>query len=356
MTPPRAPEPPMPTVSTPARAAAPARRASLSTLLAENRTRDPEFAYGLSNHQSMALGALAGLGADEAQLAAFADGYATRLRPLREEAPLASGDFRTSIGVHAALVGLIRQFEQALAARGRSAVLAETLPALLPGLWGGAFHGMIRTAYALDIADDAELAHALAYFVTVGVPLRPLPKAKPAASVSARELFARAAADPQLKRGFEGALIVDAMQPAADQPGVDELVAALRVEASTLDELALAALDLYIHTLDFTAIHAVTSTHALRLLLPHLPDAERELALRYHFQALLVAALSIKAPQNVPAPGKTLPDWPALVAHALKSTDDHDVKLVFTCREESRLRAPDAYRAAAALRLHLAWS
>jgi hypothetical protein len=55
--------------------------ASLRALLAENRTRDPEFGHGLSNHQSMALGALAALGADQTRLAAFADHYAPRLRP-----------------------------------------------------------------------------------------------------------------------------------------------------------------------------------------------------------------------------------------------------------------------------------
>src|SRR5436190_19892522 len=44
------------------------RRASLRELLAENRTRDPEFGSGLSNHQSMALGALAKLGADDRRL------------------------------------------------------------------------------------------------------------------------------------------------------------------------------------------------------------------------------------------------------------------------------------------------
>jgi hypothetical protein len=349
MTPPRKPDPPFipPAV-------APAPRASLRSLLAANRTRDPEFGNGLSNHQSMALGALAALGADEETLAAFADRYSTRLRPLRDATPLASADFRASIGSPAALVELIRSFETALAERGRNAVLKETLPSLVPGVCGGAFHGLIRTAYALDVEDDAELAHALAYFVTVAVPLRPLPSARPDPSATARELFARAASDTQLKKGFEGTLIVDAMRSAAEQPGVDELVAALRVDADTLDDLAGAALDLYVHTLDFTALHAVTSTHALRLVLPKLAEGDQALSLRYHFQALLVAALSIRTPQNVPIPGTSTPDWASLATHAVRSTDDHDEKFVFTCREEARLRTPDAYRAAAAQRLGLA--
>jgi hypothetical protein len=233
-------------------------------------------------------------------------------------------------------------------------VLGETLPALLPGLSGAAFHGLIRTAYALDAEDDAELAHALAYFVTVAGPLRALPHAHPNASATARDLFERAAADTTLEKGFSGKLIADAMRSAADQPGVDELVATLRIAPDTLDELAGAALELYVGSLDFTALHAVTSTHALRVVLPHLPERDQVLALRFHFQALLVAALSMRPPQNVPVVGSTPPDWPVLIARALASTDDHDVKFIFTCREEARLRTPDAYRAAAALRLGVA--
>jgi hypothetical protein len=301
----------------------------------------------------MALGALAALGADDGVLEAFADQYSTRLRPLRDAAPLASADFRASIGSPSALLGLIRQFETELGERGRNAVLKATLPSLLPGLWGGAFHGLIRTAYALDAEDDAELAHALSYFVSVAAPLRPLPDARPNASATAGELLARAAADTHLKKGFYGALIVDAMRAAADQQGVDDLVEALRVDHATLDDLAGAALDLYLRSKNFTALHAVTSTHALRLVLPLLPERDQAAALRYHFQALLVAALSIKLPKNAPVAAPSPPEWPELVARALQSSDDHDVKFVFTCREEARVRTPDAYRAAAALRLGL---
>jgi hypothetical protein len=332
-------------------AAAPARRATLRELLAENRARDPEFGGGLSNHQSMALGALAKLGADDARLAGFADEYASRLRPLRDAAPLVSDDFRASIGSPPALVGLVHRFEADLAARGRRALLAEVLPALMPGVSGGAFHGLIRTAYALDAEEDAELAHALAYFVTVAEPLRELPAPRAAASLGPTASFARAEADPRLKRGFHGVRIVDALRPAAEQPLIDDVVADLHLGETTLDELASFALDVYMRTLDFTAIHMVTSTHAIRLLLPYLP--EPDVALRYQFQALLVASLTIAASQNVPRPGPTLPSWSALTARALDSKDDHDVKLVFTCREEASVRAPDAYRAAAALRLHL---
>jgi hypothetical protein len=322
---------------------------SLRELLASNRTRDPEFSYGLSNHQSMALTALAGLGADDARLAAFASSYGARLRPLRAETPGVSGDVRASLGSPPALVSLIHGFEREISALGRNAVLRNVLPSLLPGLSGGAFHGLIRTAYALDAEDDAELSHALAYFVTVAKPLRPLPPAT--ASASAADLWERARGDSRLKRGFAGSLISDALQESAHQPALDDYVAALAVGPGTLDELARAALDFYVATADFTAIHAVTSTHALRLLLPHVP--EPELALRYHFQALLAAWLSVSGTGSVPRPRQPLPTFEELAALALRRDDDHDVKLVFTCREEGKLRGWEEYRTAAAVRLGL---
>jgi len=344
--PPHAPEP---SGSNLTREALPPR--SLRELLARNRATDPEYGNGLSNHQSMALGALSALGADAARLEAFAAAYATRLRPLRPSAPIASADFRASIGVPSALCELARSFESELSAHGRAGVLRRLLPELAPGIGGAAFHGLIRTAYALGAEDDAELAQALAYFVTVGQPLRALSEARAADERPAQSLLASAAADPRFGSVTAGGLIADAMRAAARQPGFDEVVGKLRTGPGTLDELARAALELYLGTLDFTALHAVTSTHALRVLLPFY--AEPELALRYHFQALLAACLTISKRRLRGPSNSASPEWSTLIGSALLRNDDHDVKFVFTCREESTVRDAAAYREAAALRLGL---
>lgn len=159
-------------------------RARLRELLAHNRACDPEFGRGLSNHQSMALTALSALGPDDARLSAFAAAHGERLRPLRAETPGAASDVKAAIGSPPALVTLIGAFERDIGARGRKAVLGDVLPLLLPGISGAAFHGVIRCAYALDAEDHSELAHALAYFVTVAKPLRPLPPSAPSASAA----------------------------------------------------------------------------------------------------------------------------------------------------------------------------
>ena len=137
---------------------------------------------------------------------------------------------------------------------------------------------------------------------------------------------------------------------AARQEHFGEYMTELQVSPETLDELAGVALEFYVHDFDFTSLHTVTGTHALRLLLPYLSDPEP--ALRYLFQALLAATLTQSGRSEYEL--KTAPpDWPLLAEKARASPDEHDAKFIFTCREEAAVRTPDAYRKAAAQRLRL---
>lgn len=323
--------------------------ATLRALLSENRRRDPVISGGLTNHLSMALSALAWLGGSDQQLQGLAGAHAPYLEPLRQAMPLPLDDWRAAVGAPQALVALSQYFEQQLSARGRELLLREVLPALIPGLSGALFHGMIRTAYALRAEDDAELALALAYFATVARPLRALPEPTHATAETADQLLRRALRDPRFgkRRGIADASA--AFRVASELPGFDVTVAELQLHPGTIDDLARAALLLYLGTREFVALHAVTSTHALRLLLPYL--AEPEVALRYQFQALLAACLGF-VDRKLGEPSEVAPpEWSTLLAAVLTSTDDHDLKLVYTCLDEDRLNPSIAHRAAAALRL-----
>src|SRR5690349_14358993 len=190
-------------VTTPS-SAPPSERTVLRELLAENRTRDPEYGGGLSNHLSMALVALAQLGADDARLAAFARRYERRLDPMRALAePIAWAKWRDGLGREEALTSVLAAFDLRLRERGRDEVLAEVVPALVPALGAQLFHGLIRTAYALRIADDEELAHGLAYWASAATPLRALPAAT-AASDSPAALMAAARSDRELAQPIRG--------------------------------------------------------------------------------------------------------------------------------------------------------
>lgn len=108
------------------------------------------------NHLPMALVALEGLGGDEERLREFAAFYEKRRRPKTEKERAASD-----------------RIAEDLAKRGSACVLADLLPRFTPGIGAAAFHGLIRTAYAVDSGDDTDLPDALRYWTGTYRELRP---------------------------------------------------------------------------------------------------------------------------------------------------------------------------------------
>ena len=88
---------------------------------------------------------------------------------------------------------------------------------------------------------------------------------------------------------------------------------ALRVGPGSLAAIARAMLGMYLGSGDnFTALHAVTGTHAYRMIEPFIDVADRTTGRRYLWQSLVAAYVSIGAPALVvPAPGScpTGPRW-----------------------------------------------
>jgi hypothetical protein len=322
---------------------------TLAELLTANRARDPEFGGGLSNHQSMALVALAEMKAEPSRLRAFAKRYDRHLEPMRPRGPgVEYATFEAVLGRPQAFVGLVDAFAAELVVRGRDAVLRETLPKLWPSVGRVAFHGVIRTAYAVRRDEDVlELAQGLAYWASRGTPMRALPSAM-GASTDADALVTAALAKPEL-RVDRGGLIDAGMREAAAKPGFDEAVGALAIDDDALGTIAAAALRLYLGTGDFTALHGVTGTHAVRVLLPW--ASEPAVALRWQWQSLVAAALTVRDAKLGDASDADAPSWDALLAEARERNDDHDVKLVDTCVQQGEALAAPGYRAAAALRL-----
>ena len=124
--------------------------------------------------------------------------------------------------------------------------------------------------------------------------------------------------------------------------------ARLREDEHTLAAIAAAVLELYVATADFTALHAVTTTHAYRLLSPYLERG----AVRYQFQAIAAAFVSI-APRLGAPPSHAAPAWPQIVGRTLESLGAHDIELVDIAREEEAHYRQPTYRRAAARRMRL---
>lgn len=306
----------------------------------------PEYRGGLSNHLPMALVALHRLGADADRLREFFERYTLRLAlaPARAS-PLE--DWQSGLGRFDAFADLHAGFAQRVQAQGAAATLRAVLPVLMEGVGAAAFHGLIRTAYAVQAGHDGELAAGLAYWACRHLPL-PAPEPAAPAQREPRDWLAALAAEIDVR--IEGGLIFEQMRAVGRQAAFARHAHALAIDAGTLQRLADLAAQRYAATRHFTVLHLVTSAHALRVLLPCLSEAaQRAVAVRAYGRAfaagVIASGIALDAPAR-PAPSLA---WPALAERARTSNDDHVIKLVDSCREEAAIYGDGARRHAAAL-------
>lgn len=314
---------------------------TLVELLDQGAAFDAEYGHELADHRPMALAALERLGAGPERLRAFAASYErkTGLRPARAPEPWPSGDgWPGRLGQRAAWPLYRDLFRQWIAHEGAVDLLAQVLPGLMPGCAAAAFHGPIRVAYAVQVGHVAEVADALALWAAFHQTL---------GSLGRRSGTER---DPQallrqLEAGrSEAPLIALRMADAARGGRVNRVVGALQVDAGTPERLARAAALAYARTGNFTALHLVTATHAMRVLSRLLEEDQREPAWRWFWQAF---AHAVVAARLRPRPAPPLREWPEILARALASDDEHVIKLVDSAREEERAYGGDDWRRAA---------
>ncbi len=302
---------------------------------------DGDYGDGLSNHLPMALIALERLGADAAHLHAWEHRYAAAapLNAARPPQPWPAGDpWPDRLGDTTAWPAYRGLFAQWLVLEPPDDVLGQVLPQLMPGCGGAAFHGLIRTAYAVQAGHAGELVDGLAHWAAHHQPLGALPEAAPAGT------------DPlpllrRLRAGNSGArLITGRLADAAQGGEVNRQIAGLQIEADTPQRLARAAAFAYAHSGNFVALHLLTSNHALQVLTRFfIDDAAATDAWRWYWQAFAHGVVAARL-QALPPPARL--DWPALLAQALASDDEHVIKLVDSARELARADA--AHTAAAA--------
>ena len=308
--------------------------AILDDLLRAHRHDAAEYEAGalaLSNHLPMAVAALGDLGASPERVTSFATAYAGRHR-----LPPASPGERDAR----------ERWRRRLAYEGRERVLQAELPRLADGIGGAAFHPAIRSAYALARGDDDELAAGLAYWeaamtVIPGAPVVRTVRAEEALAVLAAAALTRQRREPLI--AIRVAAIASTPQFAA--------VAAVSPAASELPRLAVAAAVSFAERSDFTALHMMTATHAMRVFASRL-DVEG--AMPGFWRAY--AAGGVDAARMPTLDGATLdalraedaPGWPALRDAAVAQDDEHVIKATYTAwREDESLDEP-VFRVAAA--------
>lgn len=312
------------------------------SLIADSRRFSTTYGAGFFNHLPMALLALERLGGDEARLRQFAAFYEKRLRPQAPGESLPNDDWREALGQRRYESALAAKFDDDVRSRGAAALLRDVVPYLTSGLASEAFHGAIRTAYAVDSGDDVDVAGALASWVTGFSELPGTPADKRFAS--AADAFAAIAGDERFAETIEGRSIDGRIAKVNALPAFTDYRSAIAHIA--LSDLATIAARIFIAAGDFVALHLVTACHAVRVLEPFLlPSALDVLA-----TAMLAAYVAIGRP---PLGTATIDDGADLASLAAKSDDDHDLKLVYCCMQEETHYKSGLHRTAAAIRLGL---
>jgi hypothetical protein len=331
---------------------------TLQELLDEELGSDPTTVRGLTNHLPMALVAKAGLGADAVELVRFASLYSSKIQDLDEPSTRLTRDtWHTAIGNYDAAADLRSYFVREVAERGPDEVLRSHLPALVPGVSGAAFHGVIRLAYAIEVASPSRIAAGLAYLAETGSSLRKLAPQE-ASSLDPVEILSNLSQSPNVPVPPRRKNITEEMHAVAQSNLFDAAVSSLEVTEETDERLNQAALHLYASTDDFTALHGVTGLEAISRLSPWIED--KSLLSRFAFQALTAAYLSIGAPalwsrdQLDVFAGSNDRDPKEVAMVAAFNDDEHVSKLVYTSHRSWETTRDPLYLAVAARKATLA--
>ena len=233
------------------------------------------------------------------------------------------------------------------------AALRAALPHLIDGVGGAAFHGLLRTASATVARHNDELASGLAHWACSHMPLvRSLQPDTTSVAVpqpqklELHEWLSKITSTPAPWKSPEG-MIASLMRNYSKSESFQTTAPRLQVHDGTLRDLATIALEHYLRSRNFTVLHLVTGAHATRILLPYSDDPQ--MAVRHYAVAFAAGVAAVGIDPDAAALPVTVQPWEALIAAACNAEDEHEIKLVYACREEFLVTEDDRYRSAASL-------
>ncbi|MGW1375741.1 questin oxidase family protein [Streptomyces sp. NPDC002446] len=324
----------------------------------------------LANHGPMGAEALAVLGQED-EVAAWVRRYRRAMEHHEPPAarfaldPADESSWRPALGAFGRAGDWERLFVRELAEAHWREVLVRWWPRLIPGLFAGLTHGLIRTAHAVRGLHAAgadptrlqlnELARGLAYWAAryAALPGRPRLGGTDA-------LPAAVAALPRVPQdgGLGPGTARDRLESLAELPGYHESLQRLAPDQAPglLGEMTVQFADVYLghpEVYPVPLVHGVTAPAAVRLVLPHLPPALHEPTLLrlWQVQTAFLLAFTVDRREEGTAAWRTeLPDLPPvgeLGARAAEHGDEHVIKFTEACLREYALRPDPRYPAAA---------
>ncbi|MFJ9150600.1 questin oxidase family protein [Streptomyces sp. NPDC102270] len=308
----------------------------------------PEREGWLSNHAPMVVEALAAHG-QAGSVHRWLDLYRDRLEDFPDRtAPVTDANWPSALGDPRRITDWTDYFSRTLAERPWQDVLAEWWPRLLPGMYGGATHTVIRVGHAVRALaaheNDprvTELAHALGYWAARHQPVSGFVEL-PGATRAADALEAVPAIEPG-HVGFLNRLSAVRRLPVWAHDVTDPDTAKER-----LTELVGAATHRYAthgHGEPTMLVHAATAPNAVLRTLDSLPRDQwvPSLHAAWTASAAVTAMYAPTAPVAYVPPARLTPE--EVVERALAHGDEHVIKLTDTA-----LDVGDEQALAAALR------
>ncbi|QES42144.1 hypothetical protein DEJ49_15110 [Streptomyces venezuelae] len=306
----------------------------------------PERLGRLTNHAPMAVEALAARG-QAAAVHRWLDLYAPKLEefPAPVE-PVTEVNWAAALGDPRRAADWIAYFERQIAERPWRDVLAQWWPRLLPGLYGGSTHPVIRVGHAVRTLEEggtdagprlAELAHGLGYWAARHRPLVGVAVLPGVHGTAADGLDAVPPIADRADGGFPARLArvegIPAWAAAVDDP---------EEARRRLAELVRAATHRYAthgHGEETMLVHAATAPNAVLRALPALPRALWVPSLRAAWTAS-AAVTAMYAPDE-PVAYEPVGDLDAeeVFARALAHGDEHVIKFADTALDVGDQRA-----------------
>lgn len=326
-----------------------------------------EFSGGLANHGPMVVEALGRLG-HSALIGGFVDVYIPRFRPLEEGRAIPRAEQSAALGHPTRMADWVATMLREAEAKPWRALLARWLEPLLPGLFAGSAHGLLRTAHAVRAQGDEEtaprrreLALGLAYWAATYQELPGVPGRRAEPGFGAESCFAAARVVPRERRKF--GLFSDAVRvldnlPEERAPFIDILErfdagAAGNAKGGAIHALCRVAAERYLENphARIAYVHCLTAPSALRLLAPHLDAKATKRAVGYALQAAL--ALHVVSAGDTRGTPSTevmrLAEHPAEIRYrAACSLEEHAIKFVEACLREDAVCPAPVFRVAAA--------
>ncbi|TRX48073.1 questin oxidase family protein [Fulvivirga sp. M361] len=299
------------------------------SLIEQGLVYHPVYGSGFSTHVPMSLVALDDMGATERQLNLYYSIATSRLNLRKTQPKDTTFNFTTNVlGRSDLFEDFFHHFTDKLNEVSIEQLLKDVIPVLMEGVGGAAFHPLIRLSYALKSDCRAEIAVSLAYWASEYLKLGNGHQKNNEDLKNIRSRLDAFASD-----NASLSTITDRIK--AVNNTIQKAGTVIQPKELTLENIKTFSLTEFAKNDNFTLLHTVTACHAYTSIAHYCENSER--SLRYLWEAILISQLStgIKYNSTPPKTAVAKMEWPHIIKQAVNSTDDHVIKLVYTCRDEN---------------------